>query len=159
MEIYVTKGYDLKLDNLTISNGCGSVMKILGIFMCKSGDSMLISAPLYAGFIPNLRRADVSLCGFRRNHDNSINTSELDRILLCSVRPVKAFVLVNPDNPLGMCYTVKELLELVDWCRGNKIHLISDEVYAQSNIQPMNSLYPSQLLFKVEKIAWEIGCI
>jgi len=132
LEKYVTTGYELELDNLTVVNGCGSVMKILGMCICDYGDTMLIPGPFYPGFIQDLGRADVILKPFRRSENYSINPTELDNLVQSSDSPVRALILVNPDNPLGICYTIKELLELVDWCRANRIHLISDEVYAQS---------------------------
>merc|ERR550534_76472 len=132
LEKYVTTGYELKLDNLTVANGCSALMKILGICICEFGDAMIIPGPFYPGFIQDLGRADVVLKAFKRSRDNSIDTRECDHLVRNSERPVKALILVNPDNPLGICYTIKELLKLVDWCRANRLHLISDEVYAQS---------------------------
>jgi len=132
LEKYVTTGYELKLDNLTVANGCSAFIQILGICICDFGDAMIIPGPFYPGFIQDLGRADVVLKALKRNQDNSIDTREFDHLVRNSERPVKALILVNPENPLGICYTIKELLKLVDWCRANRLHLISDEVYAQS---------------------------
>lgn len=44
----------------------------------------------------------------------------------------KILLLSHPHNPLGVCYPKNVLQECIDWCRANKVHLISDEIYAGS---------------------------
>ncbi|RYC64399.1 hypothetical protein CHU98_g1800 [Xylaria longipes] len=46
--------------------------------------------------------------------------------------PVKAVVVTNPHNPLGRCYSRKNLVELMQFCQCHNLHLISDEVFALS---------------------------
>jgi aspartate/methionine/tyrosine aminotransferase len=44
----------------------------------------------------------------------------------------RVLLLSHPQNPLGICYPPEVIQECIDWCRENKIHLISDEIYAGS---------------------------
>ena len=44
----------------------------------------------------------------------------------------KVLLLSHPQNPLGICYPPHVIQECIDWCRENKIHLVSDEIYAGS---------------------------
>lgn len=44
----------------------------------------------------------------------------------------RILLLSHPQNPLGICYPPEVIREIIDWCRENKIHLISDEIYAGS---------------------------
>jgi aspartate/methionine/tyrosine aminotransferase len=44
----------------------------------------------------------------------------------------RVLLLSHPQNPLGVCYPPEVIQECIDWCRENKIHLISDEIYAGS---------------------------
>ena len=44
----------------------------------------------------------------------------------------RILLLSHPQNPLGICYPPHVVQEIVDWCRENQIHLISDEIYAGS---------------------------
>lgn len=53
----------------------------------------------------------------------------------CATIPIKALVLSNPHNPLGRCYERKVLEECVNFCHRQKIHLISDEVFALSTFR------------------------
>ncbi|KAI6766022.1 hypothetical protein HG530_007092 [Fusarium avenaceum] len=45
---------------------------------------------------------------------------------------VRAFLLCNPHNPLGRCYTREVLEAYMRFCEKHGLHLISDEVYALS---------------------------
>ena len=42
---------------------------------------------------------------------------------------IKALVLTNPHNPLGICYPKDTLEECLKFCQEKKIHFISDEVF------------------------------
>jgi aspartate/methionine/tyrosine aminotransferase len=44
----------------------------------------------------------------------------------------RVLLLSHPQNPLGICYPPEVIKECIDWCRENKIHLVSDEIYAGS---------------------------
>lgn len=45
---------------------------------------------------------------------------------------IKAVLLCNPHNPLSRCYSKAALLELMEFCQEHGLHLIVDEVYAQT---------------------------
>ena len=44
----------------------------------------------------------------------------------------KILLLSHPNNPLGVSYPPDVIRECIDWCRENKVHLVSDEIYAGS---------------------------
>jgi 1-aminocyclopropane-1-carboxylate synthase len=46
--------------------------------------------------------------------------------------PTRAVLLCHPNNPIGRGYTAKQLQEMLEWCIEKGVHLISDEVYANS---------------------------
>jgi aspartate/methionine/tyrosine aminotransferase len=45
---------------------------------------------------------------------------------------IKALILCNPHNPLGRCYPPSTLIAIMKFCNQHKIHLLADEIYAQS---------------------------
>jgi aspartate/methionine/tyrosine aminotransferase len=47
---------------------------------------------------------------------------------------IKAVLLCNPHNPLSRCYPKKALLELMEFCQEHSLHLIVDEIYAQTDL-------------------------
>jgi len=56
----------------------------------------------------------------------------LSRALAHSGRRVRALIMTNPHNPFGQNYPKDVLEECIIFCHENKIHYISDEVYALS---------------------------
>lgn len=44
----------------------------------------------------------------------------------------RILLISHPNNPLGISYPPNVVQDCIDWCRDNKIHLISDEIYAGS---------------------------
>jgi len=42
---------------------------------------------------------------------------------------IKVTILCNPHNPIGRCYTKKELLKFGGICLKNNLIIISDEIY------------------------------
>ena len=63
-------------------------------------------------------------------------TADMLEVRISEVREsggqVKAFLLCNPSNPLGVVYPRQLVLELMEVCRRHSIHFISDEIYALS---------------------------
>lgn len=45
---------------------------------------------------------------------------------------VRAVLICNPCNPLGRCYSRDSLIRLAEFCYKNRLHLVSDEIYALS---------------------------
>ena len=41
-------------------------------------------------------------------------------------------MLQNPNNPTGTIATIEDLRSIIRWCADNRVHLVSDEVYATS---------------------------
>lgn len=44
---------------------------------------------------------------------------------------IRTFILCNPHNPLGRCYTKEEILEASDFCEKHNLLLVSDEIHCE----------------------------
>ena len=44
---------------------------------------------------------------------------------------IKTFILCNPHNPIGRCYTKEEILEAAAFCEKHDLLLISDEIHCE----------------------------
>jgi hypothetical protein len=58
---------------------------------------------------------------------------------------VKALLLTNPSNPLGVVYTPAELTVAVTWALHKGMHVVVDEVYASSVFADGGSPFVSAL--------------
>ena len=51
-----------------------------------------------------------------------------------SISTPKVLLLSHPNNPLGFAYDSDTLNMMMDFCKDNDLHLVSDEIYATSSI-------------------------
>ncbi len=126
----------ISADEVCVSAGCGSVLENMFLALCDEGDYALVPAPYYASFDRDLgMRAGVrigcvdteaggrlSAAAFERHYQNLARRGERPRVVL----------LTNPHNPLGIVYSTEELAEVLRWAEKRQLHLISDEIYANS---------------------------
>ena len=47
-------------------------------------------------------------------------------------KKVKGFIYCNPNNPLGVVYSMELTISLMEVCKKHKVHFISDEIYGLS---------------------------
>lgn len=149
---------DRKLDpdGLIMGTGCNAVLENLCITLAEPGEGVLIPTPYYAAFEFDLvARAGLSIIPVNTfqhsgatippadDEDNqsipveayfptrASLTAALNRATLEGESP-RILLLSHPNNPLGISYPPSVVKECIAWCRENKIHLVSDEIYAGS---------------------------
>ncbi|MEX0757179.1 MAG: aminotransferase class I/II-fold pyridoxal phosphate-dependent enzyme [Acidimicrobiia bacterium] len=128
-------GRTLDPDSISTLAGAGAVLEAVFYALCDPGDGVLVPTPGYAGFWMDLEQRDQAVIvpvptrgedGFR------MTRQDLDRAYEAADRPIRALLIASPDNPTGRVLGRAELLDLVEWCREKRIHLVSDEIYALS---------------------------
>eukprot|EP00455_Lapot_gusevi_P054088 TRINITY_DN8583_c0_g1_i3.p1 TRINITY_DN8583_c0_g1~~TRINITY_DN8583_c0_g1_i3.p1 ORF type:complete len:342 (-),score=79.12 TRINITY_DN8583_c0_g1_i3:146-1171(-) len=105
--------------------------------LCEAGDVCLIPAPYYPAFDNDLRiQAGVYPVPIPAQPPSFFITREsLDATLASCTeqgKRVRVVLISNPSNPLGRNLTKDEVHTLITWCLEHQIHLISDEIYANS---------------------------
>lgn len=75
-----------------------------------------------------------------------------------SENPIKALVLTNPHNPFGQCYPRSVIEECIKFCYKQKIHFVSDEVYAVSELDNPSSTSPVPFISALAIDVASIGC-
>ena len=129
---------------LAVQSGAGSILDSLSWCLCESGDAFITPGPAYPAF-PNdfFSRSGVTMqianTDSSKNHE--VQMMDLDAAFSEAAgdlqKDVKILLLCNPCNPTGRIYERETLDMVVDWCEVHKIHLICDEIYA-------NSTFPGQ---------------
>lgn len=79
------------------------------------------------------------------NNNFEITLAALERAYLEGLNkkhPIKAILITNPSNPLGLTISPQTLTMILDFAAGKSIHVISDEVYAGTvfSSQPFTSV-------------------
>lgn len=135
---------DLDPEGMIVGAGCNAVLENLCFCLAEAGDAVLIPTPYYAAF-------EFDLVARAQLHIQSVHTSAMELPLaeesyyptrasldaaytaaVHSGHPPKILLLSHPVNPLGVCYPPHVILDCIDWCRENQVHLVSDEIYAGS---------------------------
>ncbi|KAI9658481.1 MAG: hypothetical protein M1831_003919 [Alyxoria varia] len=140
---FMTRNFDplkpIEMQHVTILAGVSSVIDSLSFCLCEQGEGILIGRPLYVGFISDfVNRARVQPVTVDFGDTDPLSVEALDhyeRALVKSASdgtPIRALMLANPHNPLGICYTQRAVEAYLEFCERHKIHFISDEVYAKS---------------------------
>lgn len=122
-------------DSLSTLAGAGAVLEAVFYALCDPGDGVLVPTPGYAGFWMDLEQRDqVAIVPVPTRGEDGFRMTrgELDRAYEAADRPIRALLIASPDNPTGRVLGRAELLDLVEWCRERRIHLVSDEIYALS---------------------------
>ncbi|KAK3987206.1 putative 1-aminocyclopropane-1-carboxylate synthase [Cladorrhinum sp. PSN332] len=134
-------------EDIIVMAGVTPVIDSLTWAICNEGEGIIIPQPFYAGFssdVPTRARGVVipawfqdleGYTGFDDVFDAEMNKKALQRALEQAASQgikAKAIILTHPHNPLGRCYPVETLKEIASFCARHNLHLISDEIYAQS---------------------------
>ncbi|WWC61562.1 uncharacterized protein I303_104146 [Kwoniella dejecticola CBS 10117] len=127
-------------EHIITGTGCTTILDQLSWTILNAGDAILIGAPFYAGFDVNMvsRSGSHVVPVYVPDGEKAVSPASLDafeeayRVCVAEGREVKAVLLCNPQNPLGLTYPRETLLAYAQFAEKYNLHLISDEIYALS---------------------------
>ena len=127
------------------------------LFFClgDSNQSVFIPAPYYPAFDNDLI-AKANLIPVPIYLDESNIEAQLDGLAAQAAekdQPVNTLLITNPSNPLGTIYSEEIIKGMIHWCVKNKVHYVSDEIYALSVYKPLEKPFISGLSLAQELIA------
>ncbi|KAK9901665.1 hypothetical protein WJX75_007319 [Coccomyxa subellipsoidea] len=124
------KGVPLEADKITVLAGCGCVLDLLLFCVAEDGDAVGIPAPYYPAFENDLKvRCGLSSLPLYLTYSKPL-APQLDA--MWEEQNFKVLIITNPNNPTGEVITKATLLEYLKWCCKKGVHLVSDEIYANS---------------------------
>ncbi|KAF2354592.1 Aminotransferase class I/classII [Trinorchestia longiramus] len=141
---HLTRGKPVLPDQLVVMNSATSCLDSLAFACCDVGDIALTPTPVYGRIFTNFQeRSAVKMMPVHlwpkdeagTDIDFELTADVLERRikeLEAEGKKVGAFVLLNPQNPLGDVYPPQLVMDLLKICAQRKIHVIIDEVYALS---------------------------
>eukprot|EP00128_Syssomonas_multiformis_P001935 Colp12_sorted_trinity150504_noHs@26412 len=124
-------------EHLVVSAGCGSSIQNIFYCICNPGDGVLIPTPCYTAFRNDLTVVMGCTPLFMKTEgpENEVTVECLNRALAEAREKgvkVRALLLCSPLNPTGKIYTREELNVILKWVDDHELHLVSDEIYANS---------------------------
>ncbi|OJJ45948.1 hypothetical protein ASPZODRAFT_68501 [Penicilliopsis zonata CBS 506.65] len=121
-------------DHIVTGAGCSGILDSLLYSLCGEGEGVLVEAPFWGSFSAyGVLRNNVHLVPVYTSSDNMIEAYQ--NALRSSPYPIKAALFCNPQNPRGQLYPAEEIKALLHFCKTEKLHLISDEIYALSQFE------------------------
>jgi cystathionine beta-lyase len=104
------------------------VVELLRVFT-RPGDTVVISPPVYPPFLhwpheAGLRKSEVPLV--LRRDGYHLDLAGLEQAF---ARHPAAYILCNPQNPVGCVHSAAEIESVVDLARRYDVRLISDEIF------------------------------
>ncbi|KAJ3413864.1 hypothetical protein HDV05_007385 [Chytridiales sp. JEL 0842] len=128
----------VKVDDLAMGNGAGSLVSALGNILGDSGDVVLIPSPVYGVFYNDLNVYNNVKPVFVDGPYSIPSVQDLEKAYnestsrLSPTNKVAALLITNPGNPLGQVIPRSTLRAWIQWAHTKNIHVIADEVYALS---------------------------
>ncbi|GAA1905118.1 pyridoxal phosphate-dependent aminotransferase [Streptantibioticus ferralitis] len=124
----------------------------------KSGDGVLLPAPFWQGFKWCFQQRPGLVCvpapvSPEGDPPFTLTLKNLQDAYAAQPVPPKLLVLTNPHNPLGVNYDKALLESIYSWAleRDPQMHIISDEMYAHSQIAGATPSFTSALALDAYK--------
>lgn len=149
-------GYPAKADDIYLTDGASPGIQLcLRMVIRDNKDGVLVPVPQYPLYSASITLLDGQLLGYPLDETDkwSLSVRELDNCVRAArqkgITP-RAMVVINPGNPVGTCLSKQNLIDIINWCRRERIVLFADEVY-QGNV------YGSTPFVSFKKLASELG--
>lgn len=127
---YRERNLSVSTDDLFITASTSESYHYLFKLLCNPGDGVLVPEPSYPLFEPLLALEGLSKIPYTMN--------TLDRAITDSPHPVKAIVLVNPNNPTGTYLSKTDWDNAVAVCKAYELAAIVDEVFWDYEFEPVS---------------------
>jgi aspartate/methionine/tyrosine aminotransferase len=141
---------------ITVQNGVSALCESLAYCLFDEGETLLMPAPYYPGFIYDFSRrfkVDIKTVQLKKENDFRHNLS--DFLEAIERHNPKAILLTHPYNPTGESLAQDFYAPLVAYCQKKNIHLITDEIYALTRLD--RSIHHSLLSYDYENIHFLYG--
>ncbi|CAG9974196.1 unnamed protein product [Clonostachys byssicola] len=140
---------------IRVTGAATAMHEILGWAVGNPHDGILTSRPVYGRFELDFgNKAGLRMVYADTTAENSFDVDVVNAFekALAESRAagvqIRALLIVNPNNPVGRCYPKETLIEIMKFCQKNRLHLISDEIYATSVFSSDLPVFTSVLSIK-----------
>ena len=124
---YYNSRYNLKItnDQIFITTGSSGAFLLTFLVCFEPGAKVAIFNPVYPAYRNILKCLNIKVVEI---YPDKKSIDKIDPYLIAK-KKVDGLIISNPNNPNGQKYTRSELHFIYDYCKKNKIILISDEIY------------------------------
>ncbi len=126
---YYADYYDFKVspERIVVTTGSSGAFLLAFLAVFDVGDKVVLASPSYPAYKNILRALGVEPVDILVGPDTHFQLTPelLDR---CGEK-LDGVIVTSPSNPTGSMLSREAMKHLVDWCEGNGVRLISDEIY------------------------------
>ncbi|THB70591.1 MAG: PLP-dependent aminotransferase family protein [Desulfobulbaceae bacterium] len=123
----IKAGCTLNPDEIVITAGASEAVFLSLQAICRPGDTVAISSPIYFNFIQMLKLLDLRVVEIPNSPREGLHLESLRRAIK-SHDITCCLVVSNYDNPLGSCMSNERKQELVELLNSVNITLIEDDI-------------------------------
>jgi len=132
--------HNIEADHIAVAAGVTVLLDSMAFALGDSGDYFMTTSPYYYRIKNDINeRAGLNVLEVPPGPDGAapyaLDVKCLEAAYLKAKdegKRVKAFVLVNPNNPLGSVYSAQQVSDVLDFCAKYQLHVILDEIYGMS---------------------------
>ena len=119
------------ISKMAFAPGVVPGMRMVLTMFTQPGDKVLIQQPVYHPFadVVNNTGRQLVVSPLKRD-ENGYYTMDLEDFEAKAKDGAKYFILCNPHNPVGRCWTREELKQVGDICVKYGVEIISDEIHS-----------------------------
>lgn len=121
--LLAAKNFSVKQENIVVGNGAAELIKSI---MNKFEGRIGFVRPTFEEY-PNRYNKEKEVIYIPNNDEYSYTANNLKEYF--TGKKLEALVIINPDNPSGNYIPKKDVLELINWAKEEKIQIIVDESF------------------------------
>jgi alanine-synthesizing transaminase len=150
------RGVAMAPERIAVTASTSEAYSLLFKLLCDPGDAVLVPRPSYplVEHLTGLEAITAEHYALEWHGRWSIDIDAIRRRLDAAAAPIRAIVLISPNNPTGSIVTPSELAQLSALAAQHDAALIADEVFADYPIQ--NSRVTS-VLDQAEALTFGLG--
>ena len=122
-------GLDVDPDSIVISSGVHPGLIAALNTLCDPGQKVLMNTPTYNGFYGDLRWSRNIANESKMINNNGVWEIDWDDFESRLGPDTPAFLLCNPQNPTGNCWSEDDLMKMGQLCLENQVMVLADEIH------------------------------
>lgn len=124
-------GYTFDTDLMAFAPGVVPGIRMMLLLFTEPGDKVIIQQPVYHPFADVVNNTGRTLVVSPLKCEDGYYTMDYEDFeSKASAGDIRFFILCNPHNPAGRCWTRDELKRVGDICVRYNIEIISDEIHS-----------------------------
>ncbi len=155
-EDFARRGLPVGVERIALTASTSEAYSLLFKLLCDPGDEVLIPQPSYPLFEHLTRLDGVTAVPYRLEYHGrwSIDLSSVEQALSPRTR---AILVVNPNNPTGNFVSAADLEALARLCGSRDVAVISDEVFADYELEEETRVPRGQLTSRTDVLGFTLG--